>query len=170
VRVLALRVAAIGLLGAPGLGGCAPARLQPIAFNHRLHSDNGVPCEVCHPAAATGQGAVLPRAATCRRCHENELYESGEQAKIRLASESGRDIAWVPIYALRPYVYFSHRRHVTLGKVPCRACHGDVETRTAPFQLARGPFSGRKGMAACIQCHRNSHSQYAGVDCVDCHR
>lgn len=163
---------AIGLvLAAVASASCArPAAQQPIAFNHRLHANNNVPCLVCHPSAADGQGAGLPTVHVCRRCHEDVLYESEQKAKIRSASESGRAIAWVPIYALRRYVYFSHRRHVTLGHVTCKACHGDVEQRSSPFQFAASPFGGRPGMKTCIDCHRESHSGSAGVDCVNCHR
>ena len=156
--------------GGLAAAGCARPAVQPIAFNHRLHAYNNVPCLLCHPTAASGQGASLPPASVCRRCHEDVLYESAEKAKIRLAVESGRNPRWVPVYALRPYVYFSHRRHVTLGKVPCRSCHGEVELRTSPFQAASSPFGGLRGMKACISCHEESHSPYAGVDCVNCHR
>jgi hypothetical protein len=124
----------------------------------------------CHPTSATGQGATLPAVTVCRRCHEDVLYESPEEAKIRLAAASGHGIRWVPVYALRSYVYFSHRRHVTFGKIPCRSCHGDVGDRSVPFQAGSRPFGGTGGMAACIKCHEESHSRYAGVDCVDCHR
>ena len=163
-------VGVIALAGAAVSAGCARARLQPIAFNHRLHADNNVPCAICHPTASTGQGATIPAVGVCRRCHEDVLYESPEEVKIRLAAESGRGIHWVPIYATRRFVYFSHRRHVALGKLACRACHGDVELQQAPFQLAASPFSGRSGMSACLGCHGESHSPYAGVDCIGCHR
>jgi len=158
------------LIVAAGLAGCASSVRQPLAFNHRLHADNGVPCVTCHATATSGQGATLPAVSVCRRCHEDVLYEGPEEVKIRLAAESGRGLHWVPVFALRPYVYFSHRRHVTLGGVACDACHGDVERRTTPFRQARSPFAGTSGMKACIQCHDESHSRYAGVDCVDCHR
>lgn len=161
---------ALALAGGAGSQGCARARPQPLAFNHRLHVYNGVSCLVCHPTATTGQGATLPTVAVCRRCHEDVLYESPEEAKIRVAAESGRGLHWVPVYALRPYVYFSHLRHAGFGKVSCSACHGDVEQRSRPFQRAHSPFSGTGGMGTCIRCHSESHSQYAGVDCVDCHR
>jgi hypothetical protein len=165
-------VRAIGLvLAAVASASCArPPAQQPISFNHRLHAYNNVPCLVCHPSAADGQGAGLPAVHVCRRCHEDVLYESEEKAKIRLAFENGRGIDWVPIYALHPYVYFSHRRHVTLGHINCKACHGDVELRTSPFQAAESPFGGRPGMKTCIDCHRKSHSPNAGVDCLNCHR
>ncbi len=169
--------ARVGLLAAAALwfaavasAGCSPARSQPIAFNHRLHADNGVPCSLCHRSAASGQGATLPSASVCRRCHEDVLYESPEEAKIRRAAESGRDLRWLPSYALRSHVYFSHRRHVALGKVTCQACHGQVEMRSEPFPASTSPFAGRRGMTACIRCHEDSHSRFAGVDCVDCHR
>lgn len=157
------------LAGLAGIG-CARAPRQPIAFNHRLHVYNNVPCLVCHESAENGQGAGLPGVAVCRRCHEDVLYESPEKAKIRLAVASGQELRWLPAYALKSFVYFSHRRHVTLGKLACRACHGDVEMQSQPFQPGLRPFGGRKGMAACIRCHEESHSAYAGVDCVNCHR
>lgn len=170
MRRRACWTAILALVGASWAAGCARPDVQPIAFNHRLHVYNNVPCLVCHPTAASGQGATLPSATVCRRCHEDILYESPEKAKIRLAVESGRPLQWVPVYALRPFVYFSHRRHVTFGKIACRACHGDVEIQNAPFQPEPRPFGGARGMAACIRCHEESHSPYAGVDCVDCHR
>ncbi len=149
---------------------CAAAPRQPIAFNHRLHVYNNVPCTLCHATAATGQGAGLPGVRVCRRCHENVLYEPAEQAKIRLAAASGLELHWLPAYALKPFVYFSHRRHVTLGRIACDACHGDVAAQSEPFRAGLRPFGGRDGMARCIRCHQESHSPYAGVDCVDCHR
>jgi hypothetical protein len=157
-------------LAAAVSASCARPAVQPIAFNHQLHTYNNVSCLVCHASAASGQGAGLPAVTVCRRCHEDVLYESPEKAKIRLAVESGRGLAWVPVFALRPYVYFSHRRHVALGKVPCVTCHGDVTQRTSPFEAAASPFGGRSGMKSCIDCHQESHSPFAGVDCVNCHR
>ncbi len=166
-RAIALGLAALGVLGA---AGCGPAASQPIAFNHRLHADNGIPCQVCHPTAASGAGASLPTVALCQRCHEDVLYESAEEAKIRLAAASGRGIHWTVAGALKPHVYFSHRRHVTLGKLACAECHGEVELRTAPFGAGERGFAGRGGMAACIRCHEESHSLHAGTDCMNCHR
>lgn len=160
----------VAVIGAAGSLGCARGMPQPVAFSHRLHADNSVPCLTCHPTAATGQGATLPAVSVCRRCHEDVLYESPEEVKIRLAVESGGGLDWVPVFALRPFVYFSHRRHVTLGKIACAACHGDVERRSTPFRPADSPFSGLRGMGTCLRCHEDSHSPYAGVDCVDCHR
>lgn len=157
-------------LGALGASGCGRAKGQPLAFDHRLHADNNVSCTVCHPTAADGVGASLPAVSTCRRCHEDILYESPEERKIQLALEARREIAWEPVYALRRHVYFSHRRHVELGKIDCGACHGAVELRTAPFLSTESPFAGRRGMTACIRCHEESHSRYAGIDCLDCHR
>jgi hypothetical protein len=158
------------ILGGLASVGCARPSRQPIAFNHRLHAYNNVPCLVCHATAASGQGASMPGVVVCRHCHEDVLYESPEKAKIRLAAASGQDLHWLPAYALKPFVYFSHRRHVTLGKIACGACHGDVEMQSLPFRPGLRPFGGRKGMAACITCHEESHSPYAGVDCVNCHR
>jgi len=160
----------VALAAAAGSAACARGVVQPLAFDHRLHADNAVPCLTCHATAATGQGATLPAVAVCRRCHEDVLYETPEEAKIRMAAESGQRLRWIPVNALRPYVYFSHRRHVALGKVACDACHGDVEMRSVPFEFAVSPFAGTRGMGVCIRCHNESHSRYAGVDCIGCHR
>jgi len=158
------------MVGAVAWASCSSAPRQPIAFNHRLHVYNNVPCTVCHASAATGQGAGLPGVKVCRRCHEDVLYESPEKAKIRLAVASGQDLHWLPAFSLKPFVYFSHRRHVTLGRIECSACHGDVSAQVQPFRPGLRPFGGRDGMMACIKCHNESHSAYAGVDCVNCHR
>ena len=166
-RAIALGLAVLGMLGA---AGCGPAASQPIAFNHRLHADNGVSCHVCHSTAASGVGASLPTVGLCQRCHEDVLYESAEEAKIRLAAASGRGIRWTVAGALQPHVYFSHRRHVALGKLACAECHGEVELRATPFAVGERLFAGSRGMAACIRCHEESHSLYAGTDCVKCHR
>lgn len=150
--------------------GCSHPAPQPIAFNHQLHAYNNVPCTVCHATAVSGQGAGLPSVAVCRRCHEDVLYESPEEVKIRLAAQSGQGLHWQPVFALRSFVYFSHRRHVAFGRILCSSCHGDVTARSTPFVADTRPFGGRSGMARCIACHQNSHSRYAGTDCVDCHR
>jgi hypothetical protein len=152
------------------LSGCSRPLKQPVAFSHRLHVYNNVPCLVCHPSAESGQGAGLPSVAVCRRCHEDVLYESPEEVKIRTAVETGSGLAWKAVYALRPYVYFSHRRHVKVGEIACDRCHGDVEHRNVPFDAAVSPFGARPGMNACLACHRASQSRYAGQDCIQCHR
>ncbi|MFN8176868.1 MAG: cytochrome c3 family protein [bacterium] len=170
MRRTGFRLVMIAVTAAAASAACARSVVQPLAFDHRLHAYNGVPCLTCHATAATGQGATLPTVAVCRRCHEDVLYEAPEEAKIRLAAESGQGLRWVPVFALRPYVYFSHRRHVALGNVSCDTCHGAVETRNTPFQLAASPFAGLRGMRACIRCHQQSRSSYARVDCIDCHR
>jgi hypothetical protein len=170
MRADGLKLAMAIAVGAAALLGCSRSVTQPIAFSHRLHVYNDVPCLICHPSAESGQGAGLPTVAVCRRCHEDVLYESPEEAKIRIASQDERGLHWRAIYALHPYVYFSHRRHVTLGQLGCDRCHGDVEHRSTPFDAASSPFGGRDGMKSCLACHRASHSQYAGVDCVQCHR
>src|SRR5512145_2493274 len=101
------------------LDGCTRASPQPLAFDHRLHAYNDVPCVACHPTATTGQGATLPTVSVCRRCHEDVLYESSEELKIRVAAETRSELLWVPVYALRPFAYFSHLRHAGFGTIPC---------------------------------------------------
>ncbi len=149
--------------------GCSRKADQPVAFNHKLHIYNGVACTVCHVGAETGLRAGLPGVETCRRCHEDLLYESDEEAKIRLAVELDRDLDWIPLTRLAPFVLFSHNRHVTLGKFNCVTCHGDVASWSVPPRVPERNFHGRPGMADCIGCHQESHSRYAGSDCLFCH-
>jgi len=142
---------------------------QPIEFNHWLHVYNGVQCELCHAGARQHLKAGLPSISICRRCHEDVLYEAPEEAKIRTAFEAGGDLPWRPMNGLQPYVYFSHRRHVTLGGRSCEHCHGDVVDWRKPPTKPKVRFSGRPGMAACIACHEESQDLHAGIDCLDCH-
>lgn len=155
-------------------GGFVPALAgrpsQPIRFNHWLHVYNGVECKTCHVGAERNQRAGLPSVTTCRLCHEDVLYEAPEEAKIRTTFEAGRDLSWRHMNRLQSYVYFSHRRHVTLGERSCELCHGDVSAWHKPPQNPEVRFSGRPGMAACISCHEESQDSYAGTDCLDCHR
>jgi hypothetical protein len=167
VRSACLTAAVVILMALSGAEGRSSE--QPIAFNHRLHIHNGVPCTVCHAGARTGLEAGLPGVTTCRRCHEDVLYESPEEAKIRTTYEKEQDLRWHPLTHLQPYVYFSHNRHVTLGERECETCHGDVASWTAPPRTVAMRFWGRPGMANCIRCHESSHSPYAGVDCLNCH-
>lgn len=168
VKGVCVAAAAVAILVALSGAGARPSP-QPIAFNHHLHIHNGVPCVVCHQGARSGLGAGLPGVKTCRRCHEDVLYESTEEAKIRTTYEKGQDLHWHLLTHLKPYVYFSHRRHVELGGRSCEACHGDVASWTTPPRTTAVRFRGRPGMANCIGCHESSHSPYAGVDCVNCH-
>ncbi len=152
-------------------GGSLPP--QPIAFNHRLHLERaqGITCQDCHQLAATHTYAGLPSKYICFGCHDAETDASdpasdkSKPAFARLMAFAGTDgdIPWHRVTALRPDVFFSHRRHVTVGKVACRTCHAGIPDGTSP--PTRGPIT--MSMYTCLQCHRKSN---VSTDCVACHR
>lgn len=136
---------------------------QPIRFNHTLHVSNGLACDDCHAGARQAEKATLPGLETCLGCHQEALGSSPEEAKIRGFGRAGREIPWVQLTRVPSHVYFSHRRHVTLGGLACADCHGPMENRTEP---PRRPFRAMT-MAACQGCHEQ---RKVSNDCNACHR
>lgn len=136
---------------------------QPIRFNHALHVEKGLDCEACHEGALKSEKATLPGIDTCMGCHQEPQSKSAEEEKIRGFARAGQPIPWVQVNRVPAHVFFSHRRHVTLGGMKCAECHGQMEKATSPpvkpFRLLT--------MDACIECHEQKR---AGTDCNDCHR
>jgi len=60
-------------------------------------------------------------------------------------------------------VFYSHRRHVVVAKIPCETCHGAIARTSAP--PARPLVKIR--MKFCIGCHQRRN---VTVDCIACHR
>lgn len=152
-----------------------PGRLapQPLAFNHRLHLERiqGVECRDCHQFVASEVYAGLPSKFVCFDCHSPDADDGDTDAdafKPQFASlmafaKSEGDIPWHRVTAMPHEVFFSHRRHVTAGKIDCRQCHPKIPDRTSP--LAYGPV--QMSMETCITCHEQHQ---AGTDCICCHR
>lgn len=65
-----------------------------------------------------------------------------------------KPIEWVRIHNLPDHVYFNHAQHVSVGKVKCQTCHGEVEAMDVVKQHA--PLS----MGWCVNCHRQTEIQY----------
>ncbi len=140
--------------------------VQPIAFNHAVHiEDAGMQCIECHTDAETDVSAGLPGKEMCMDCHDIDEEEGTHTEKARLFSyaESDRDIPWVRVAVTAPDVFFSHRRHVTAGRMDCLECHPQQPGLTAPPSTARMVLT----MDACIDCHENTG---ASDDCLACHR
>lgn len=137
---------------------------QPIRFSHHLHVvKNGITCDTCHLYYTEYQRAGLPPLNVCANCHQSPMGNSGEEAKVVSYVQQGKSIPWVRIYHVPSHVYFSHRRHVTLGKVDCQVCHGNVKERTTPFVRPVVNVS----MQFCINCHKQHK---VTTDCIACHR
>lgn len=63
-------------------------------------------------------------------------------------------IEWNRIHALPDHVYFNHSQHVTVGKLECQTCHGQVEKMDVLTQMS--PLS----MGWCVNCHRETEVKF----------
>lgn len=133
---------------------------QPLAFNHARH--RSIACAACHRGAETSARAGIPQGGVCIKCHATAPSAAGA-AVLWPELVRGRPIGWLRVTRVPDHVMFSHRRHVTLGRLECAACHADIGARAAPPR--RPPR--RLQMSSCIGCHRQ-----VGVteDCAACHR
>jgi len=131
---------------------------QPIAFAHAKHEAIG--CTVCHRGAATGVHAGIPGGRFCQTCHAT-APAGAAAAWDGLAR--GQAIRWVQVTHVPEHVMFSHRRHVTLARLDCASCHGQIRDRRTPVDRV----AYRLEMKTCLACHRR---EGAAEDCAACHR
>lgn len=142
----------------------APRVTQPVAFNHRKHTEQlKIACELCHQNDATGAHAGLPSAQTCVMCHQVRQGTSPEAARLTVLLARGDPLRFNKLFHLPPYVYFTHRRHVGIAKLPCERCHGAIAHTERPPER---PLVGIR-MRVCLDCHQDRGQS---VDCVACHR
>lgn len=162
----------IALVGIPIVIGIAallwplfkPGISQPIAFNHKIHAGElKLECSHCHQGVETGPFATLPSVEVCLACHMSPLSQNPEEAKVRGYGGEKGEIPWVRLTRMPDDVYFSHRRHVKFGEIPCEQCHGQMAERVRPPQSAPMELT----MDDCLACHQKNH---ATEDCVLCHR
>lgn len=148
------------------LAGRSEAVLQPIRFNHTVHIDSaGLECVDCHTDAQTSVFAGLPGKSICLDCHDvdDESGTHAEKDKLFAFDEVDHDIPWKRVAVTRPDVYFSHRRHVTAGKLDCLRCHPDQPSLDRPPPTRRIVMT----MTECIDCHEENK---VSSDCLACHR
>lgn len=146
--------------------GCSESTnyTQPIQYNHKKHIvDAGLTCFDCHTRVLTHEKASIPNIGICKGCHEQPMTEGKEEKKLVGYIQKNQPIPWIQVHRVPDYAYFSHRRHVSIGKVACLSCHGDVAERTLPFSKPYLPIK----MAFCIDCHAKNH---VNTDCATCHR
>lgn len=135
---------------------------QPIAFNHKIHAENGLECLDCHPYFKEHASSGKPALETCLSCHEEPLGESKAEKKLIEFLQSGREIGWQRLYRVPEDVYFSHMRHVVLGEIECSTCHGAIGKSSRP------PSKPLKiTMKRCMKCHEGKD---VDNDCIACHR
>lgn len=174
-------VAAVALLAAAGLTEGFRAR-QPLPtadINHSKHVvENEIPCEQCHRGLAEededgneitpSAHAGVPSIAICTECHEEDDEEAlgGTPNAHRIAEHIAKqeELWWPTLYEVPSHVLFSHRRHVAIGGLECRECHGDIgETTTLPTE----PVGETLTMDGCLDCHARKG---ASEDCFACHK
>jgi hypothetical protein len=148
--------------------GCDPAipvgsGPQPIAFNHQKHLAMGLDCTTCHTLVTENEVAGPPSVDTCMTCHSQPLTDNHQEEIIRKTAEAGETLKWRQITLVPDHVYFSHARHVAVGKVECKTCHGDMSRHTVPITRPAVEMS----MEFCIDCHSR---RTVSVDCMACHR
>lgn len=146
------------------LKGRTPAIVQPIPFNHNLHVEGQeLECTLCHAHVKTHERATLPGNDICEECHSDEITGSEREKLLRGYFSEKREIPWQRIYRVPDHVYFSHRRHVVSGNIPCESCHGNMkELKEPPKYPLISP-----SMDNCMDCHKE---QKITNDCLACHR
>jgi mono/diheme cytochrome c family protein len=93
---------------------------------------------------------------------EDRLKNESEVDKMiaeQVASVMGtynKPIEWIRIHNLPDHVYFNHAQHVSVGKIKCETCHGEVSEMEVVKQ--HSPLS----MGWCINCHRQTEVQFKG--------
>jgi formamidopyrimidine-DNA glycosylase len=135
--------------------------VQPIAFNHRIHLQNGMQCTSCHAGVTEGPDAGIPSVTFCMACHQAVAPDNPEIKKVTAYAAKEQDIPWKPVYWFyaSEHVRFQHGPHIRAG-VDCQECHGDVSQQTVAVK------SKKLNMNFCISCHR---AKGASADCTTCH-
>jgi len=168
-RIYPIVFGAVVLVVSAALGGAvtwARGQLvgQPIGYSHAVHvQDNDMECVDCHQYVMEGARATIPNIEVCGDCHDEQIGDSPEEAKVVEYVTRGERIPWQKVYQVPESVYFSHRRHTAIGQIACEVCHGAVGERMLPVSRP----AVRVSMNRCIGCHLERE---VSVDCVACHR
>jgi len=164
IGAIVLVTGAVGYAAGRILLAPSEAVLQPIAFNHRLHTEDlGMECDACHQYYRDGRHAGLPALSVCLDCHQDALTEQPEEQKIRDLAEAGESEVFRKLFRIPDNAFYSHRRHAVLGGIACETCHGGIAHTTTP---PTRPLV-RIDMDFCLECHQ----QHAiSPDCTRCHR
>ncbi len=136
---------------------------QPIAFNHKIHAENGIQCQFCHTGVAKGPVAGIPSVEKCMGCHEYIATDSAQIQKLHGYWEHQEPIPWKRVNDQPSFVYFNHASHIAAA-VSCGACHGAVEEMTVAEPVVT------MNMGFCLDCHAQQENKDALWDCAVCHR
>jgi len=104
------------------------------------------------------QYKVAKELADLDREGEKEVQQQWKDIVSSLTNEQKKKIQgpieWIKIHNLPDHAYFNHAQHVTIGKVECQTCHGQVEKMEVLAQAS--PLS----MGWCINCHRQTEVKF----------
>jgi cytochrome c7-like protein len=141
--------------------GLAPNPVQPIAFSHKAHLAEKVPCNMCHTGFAEGPQAGLPDVRICMSCHALIATDLPEVQKVAAYFHRGEDIPWQRVYGFSrsAHVKFNHAPHIR-ADVDCANCHGDLARQTVAVRAIHHT------MGFCLDCHR---AKNAPTECLTCH-
>lgn len=163
-RLVLLVVVAAVLVVVPVAAGRSTSVPQPVAFNHRKHTEDlGLDCAFCHAYVRSGAHAGLPDAQTCVMCHSAPQGTSPEAARVTELLQQGDSLRFNKLFTLPAHVFYTHRRHVALGELACENCHGTIATTERPPPQPLVEVT----MDFCVNCHRERDQT---VECNACHR
>jgi cytochrome c551/c552 len=133
--------------------------LQPIKFSHKIHvKENKIDCLFCHNSPEYSRESGIPTTNICMLCHNK--IKSGKRSgryeinKINESYKNQKPIEWIKIHNLPDHVFFSHAQHVSVGKIDCKTCHGEIEEMHITSQHSS------LSMGWCVKCHRESEVQF----------
>lgn len=138
-----------------------PTPVQPIAFNHSIHIQNGLQCTGCHSGVTRGPDAGIASVTFCMACHQAIATDKPEIKKLAAYAARGEEPPWQPVYWFYPemHLQFQHAPHIRNG-IACEQCHGDLSKQTVAAR------SKNLTMNFCLSCHK---AKGVSVDCVTCH-
>ena len=143
--------------------GCPGNISQPIKFNHKKHTQSvGLDCAECHQFYKTSPVSGIPGVEVCKGCHQAALTDSPEEKKLLEYINKGEEVPWERLYTVPDHVFYSHSRHVVVGKLECRECHGEIASMEKPPSTPLKKIT----MTFCIKCHQN---RKVTTDCSACH-
>ena len=164
IKLLMIVPFVIGILIIFSTTGANVDNIQPIRYNHKLHIESvELICSDCHIYVESMPSATIPNISICEECHsEDPITDSPEELKLIKYIKEQVQIPWQKIYSIPDHVYFSHRRHVSIGELECSECHGHIEEMTEPISYQAWIPS----MENCIDCH---NERKITRDCLACH-
>ncbi|MEW5899963.1 MAG: cytochrome c3 family protein [Acidobacteriota bacterium] len=136
---------------------------QPLEFNHKIHAENGLDCVDCHQHFKEHSASGRPSLEICSDCHSEPLGKSETEKALQQYILKGEEIPWKRLYRVPEDVYFSHKRHVVIGGLECKSCHGDIGERAKPPSRPLIKIT----MKRCMDCHEE---KAVANDCIACHR